>query len=317
MWRATVWNNLIRSLSFSYINVCLYLLVYIQSVTEWTWVETYSVVIGFYLLLMYPLFLGYVIKCNWGHLNSKFVNERMQMLKVNPRLKDKFFARYNYPLFIFRRFFLVFTVLFFNKWPGIQIQVLIMHQCAYLICLDFPRSDKNGRQLELMNEFIMIVLFYHMACFTSFVLDPLIQYQMSHSFLGILGVTVAINFYTIFSYQVRLIILKLSKKYRDIQQMKKKRPGLEIEIKIQNKPIKILRLAKPIRLQGTHDAGVLVNRENLTIQRQITVQSVDSEKEETRVIITSIRSGKKKGSKKPITSEGPPRQLSPLVANSL
>ena len=64
-----------------------------------------------------------------------------------------------------------------------------------------------------MNEFVLIVLFYHMACYTNFLTSPDIQYQLTSSFLATLGGCLLLNFYFIFSYQVRVAFLKLKGKY--------------------------------------------------------------------------------------------------------
>ena len=54
-----------------------------------------------------------------------------------------------------------------------------------------------------------MILFYHMMCYTNFIEDMLVAYDMTAVFLGLLGVTVAANFYVLFAHQARIAILKI------------------------------------------------------------------------------------------------------------
>jgi len=67
--------------------------------------------------------------------------------------------------------------------------------------------------MEIFNEAMLMCLYYHLLCFTNFVIDSETSYLMSNSFLLILGGTIVINFAMMFKDNLTLAIIYLYKKY--------------------------------------------------------------------------------------------------------
>lgn len=207
--RGFFWNGAMRTASFAYLNQCIYLLVQATDDSPWTLQKYLSIFLFADYLVGFPLLMVYLQRVNKKYLSSPKLERRIYLLFVKPRLVGDWLAVNQYPFFLARRFVFVFIVLLCNSVPALQIQLLILHQCFYIIVLDFPRADRKGRLVELLNEFILIVLFYHMACFTAFLPDRMVQHQLSYSFLSMLALGVLINLYFLFKSQVRILFLKV------------------------------------------------------------------------------------------------------------
>jgi len=76
-----IWSGIIRSVTFSFQNLCLYNLVYISSNGITNLEQIATIAMYNYLLLLYPLIITYIIRVNGPELmQSRFARDRMQAL---------------------------------------------------------------------------------------------------------------------------------------------------------------------------------------------------------------------------------------------
>jgi len=116
---------------------------------------------------------------------------------------------YFYPAFILRRYLFVLIPILVTH-SSLQLQLLLNLQVGYIVVygigMEMPHNERNTRRLEALNEAMLMCLFYHLMCFTNFVVDSDTSYLMSNSFLLLLGGTIMINFFLMFKDNVILAI---------------------------------------------------------------------------------------------------------------
>jgi len=56
-----------------------------------------------------------------------------------------------------------------------------------------PHNDPKRIKIEITNEVCMMIMNYHMLCFSNFNTDPMAQFYMGYSFIAFTIITVIIN----------------------------------------------------------------------------------------------------------------------------
>jgi hypothetical protein len=56
-----------------------------------------------------------------------------------------------------------------------------------------PFSEKKKEIAEMMNEVLLLIMFYHVMCFTSFVTDLGGQQYMGYSMIALVGLSIVYN----------------------------------------------------------------------------------------------------------------------------
>lgn len=172
-FQAFFWNGLLISLQIVYLKQCFAMSKQFQLARDGKTVTT-SAMVGAWVLMVYHI--GLVI-----HVSS-LLHRKRESLEL-PRCEWKFgvlykgikmrkYALWYFPLFFVRR--LIFTmipVFFVSLWA--QIQTLLVLNLTYLVYLVTvrPHRTNNRRYLENFNEFIMMIIFYHILLFSDFVSD--------------------------------------------------------------------------------------------------------------------------------------------------
>lgn len=101
-----------------------------------------------------------------------------------------------YPLFsLIRRLILVLTCVYLKSYPvfsifSINFQTLFMIMIVGLMC---PYSLRSANQMELFNETCVILINYHLMCFTDFVLELERRDQVGYSLIVVTILNVAVN----------------------------------------------------------------------------------------------------------------------------
>ena len=82
-----------------------------------------------------------------------------------------------------------------NKDIGNQIQFLVFVQSIYIIWYGQARPHRFRSQayLEIFNESMLMMLYYHVIIFSDFVIDPMARFQMGYSFLTFFGIIIIVN----------------------------------------------------------------------------------------------------------------------------
>jgi hypothetical protein len=83
---------------------------------------------------------------------------------------------------------------------GRQIQFLILVETFYIIWYGQARPHKfrEDRNLELFNEAILMILYYHVIIFSDFILEPTTKFQMGYSFLAFISLIIMMNLFLSF-----------------------------------------------------------------------------------------------------------------------
>ena len=56
-----------------------------------------------------------------------------------------------------------------------------------------PFKDYTRRRMDLFNEFVVLVINYHLLCFTNFVADPVAREYLGYSMVVVTLLFIAIN----------------------------------------------------------------------------------------------------------------------------
>ena len=84
-------------------------------------------------------------------------------------------SRYYHVLFLVRRLLFVLVPLILFSGPSLQLICLISVQLAYFMVtcklMGMPHDQRKHRFLEFFNEYVILLLYYHMLYFTDFAIN--------------------------------------------------------------------------------------------------------------------------------------------------
>ena len=111
---------------------------------------------------------------------------------------EKSMAIYFPTLFLGRRLIYALTIMFISNTT---FQLVITSFCSlamlsYIACF-LPFATRLGNFIELLNESTFLSLIYMNFLFTEFVDDIEMRYFIGYVFLGVLGVSLSLNFFFI------------------------------------------------------------------------------------------------------------------------
>lgn len=107
-------------------------------------------------------------------------------------------TKYYYPIFMARRLVFVFIVMFIPFDSCMQMQALIFSSSLYIIWYVgvWPHLEKVDAYLEVFNEALLQLCFYHLMVFSDFYTGEgrySIKLYASYSFVSLLGLIILIN----------------------------------------------------------------------------------------------------------------------------
>lgn len=99
------------------------------------------------------------------------------------------------PIFLFRRITFVAIPCLLINFPALQLQIYTFMTSLYIIFLVNidPHLDVVKKRIEIFNEFIILIISYHLFTFTNFVLDVDTQFQMGYSLVSFISLTFMSN----------------------------------------------------------------------------------------------------------------------------
>lgn len=124
-------------------------------------------------LIGYPLVISLYLRIHREELlKEEFVN-KVGLLYKGLNVHRNFSAIYFYPVFYFKRFLFILIPFILPNYSGQQLMVLMLLTQGYLIwyCSVMPHQERWAKNLELCNEFFMLLLLYHNITFTNFNID--------------------------------------------------------------------------------------------------------------------------------------------------
>ena len=90
-----------------------------------------------------------------------------------------------FSLFFARRVLFCFTLMFLQDNPAQQIQILLLLALFEIIYIGLvsPYWRALDNKVELFNELVNCIVIYHFICYTDFLPDPEIQFQLGWSMI--------------------------------------------------------------------------------------------------------------------------------------
>lgn len=100
-----------------------------------------------------------------------------------------------YPLFLWRRVVFVVIPTFLFNYPAFQVQILLFMTSLYVVyyASTRPHMDRHRAFIETFNEVMIMIMNYHMVCFSNFNPHMEAQFAMGYSFIACIILVVVIN----------------------------------------------------------------------------------------------------------------------------
>ena len=218
--KKTFWNNIIRSVSISYLETAISLLVAVLTLEEADNLISLSPLMLY--LVAYPTICTVVLLINFDQLGTKEMQDRIGKMYVDISLTREHWAILFYPVFIFRRLLFVMIPLCFQGQDFFQLQFLIFFNSLYIIFYAYLRPHIYSRlgYLEIINEFLFLVMSYHFLTFTLFNIDISSKYSMGFSYLAWMALLILLNFVNIALNSIR--------KFKRRQELKRLKKAMEV-----------------------------------------------------------------------------------------
>ena len=123
-----------------------------------------------------------------------------------------------YPISIFRRLLVIAIPTALPYYIAPQIICLVLMQEIYIITFVNWKPHKEFKRflVEIFLEFSILVLIYHMICFTDFAADLEWQLQLGYQFIYIIIIIfclgLSFSLYQAFEKKIRINVLKMQKR---------------------------------------------------------------------------------------------------------
>ena len=116
-------------------------------------------------------------------MHEPYYTDRFEFLYKGLQLKDKVTLSFS-PMYIIRRIVFALQALLFINFPFFQVQLFFLTNNLYMIYLGNvrPLKYRNDFRTEVFNEWIIQILCLHLVCFSGFVPDNNVNYQLGESF---------------------------------------------------------------------------------------------------------------------------------------
>ena len=103
-------------------------------------------------------------------------------------------------MFYYRRLILPLVILFFNKLLIVQFIAMLILGLISILLIALQKPFKGSNLVEMGHEIVIILIMYHMFCFTEFVPDPEVRHIIGYSVVFITFLHLMV-FYTMAIYQ--------------------------------------------------------------------------------------------------------------------
>jgi len=122
-------------------------------------------------VLIIPIFMMFFMLRNRENLNKPEFKARFSNMYADVHLKRSRFTIVYQPLFLFRRILFVAIPCTLVGYASIQIQLYSLFTSFYIIFIINidPHIERIKRRVEIFNEFVILIVGYHLFTFTNFV----------------------------------------------------------------------------------------------------------------------------------------------------
>ena len=118
LYSGFIWTGALRSYVYSYINQCIFLVVYLEGPNFRVNVESVgTIIMNSNFILVVPLFLVYFFYKSTKYLDNDKVDKRFSLLRVRKSMQDSY-GKYQLAMFILRRMLIVLNVVCLQNFPG-------------------------------------------------------------------------------------------------------------------------------------------------------------------------------------------------------
>jgi hypothetical protein len=162
-----------------------------------------------------PIFLLWIINTPLETLRTSKFKRKFEPVISNLKLKTKWQASY-FPIFILRRLLFVLSSRINKEIHIDQILALnymnlsmLMYQGHHL-----PLLTKFTNIIECMNEWLIVVVTWHLMLYTDFVPELQFQYVIGWSHVGFISISMFINVLVVFYFSGKYIRLLAIKYFR-------------------------------------------------------------------------------------------------------
>ena len=149
-------------------------------------------------LAIYPVYMQLYLYRRRDMLKKASFIRKYGAAYTNLRIiKDRFMF---YPLiFYYRRLLLPFVILYFSRTLSMQFIAMMITGMVTIVAIIVRKPFKDANWFELSHEIVILLIMYHVFCFTDFVPDPEIRYLVGWSVI-VVTVTHLIFFYSVTIY---------------------------------------------------------------------------------------------------------------------
>ena len=98
------------------------------------------------------------------------------------------------------------------KWILVgQLYVFVLTSIfeIMIICLIKPMNTTHLNDIEVFNEVMTLIILYHIFCFTDFVTDPEMRFNLGYSCLFFNFVHLAVNMYFLITETIQTVRIRL------------------------------------------------------------------------------------------------------------
>jgi hypothetical protein len=98
-------------------------------------------------------------------------------------------------IFCYRRLILSLLIVFLPTYPSAQVQLITLTNVFAIIIFTWSNVYQTSKKtiLEFFNEAIILICCYHMFCFTDFVDNPTIRFNIGYSLITFTTLNLGIN----------------------------------------------------------------------------------------------------------------------------
>ena len=148
-----------------------------------------------FLVLGYPLLVLFVVFCFRHKLHQPNWRSKIGSFYDGININKSMMSIYYYPMFLMRRLLFVLLPIIFEGVEWHQIQSLIFVNLFFTMYYYNvqPHLEPNRRRVEMFNEFMVVILSYHLMTFTHFLNDVATQFMMGYSFIFALCLVLFLN----------------------------------------------------------------------------------------------------------------------------
>lgn len=145
----------------------------------------YPQMLSAFMVLGYPVMVFFILTCCRHRLHEPAWRGKIGSFYNGVNINKSPTSILYYPLFLLRRLTFVCLPIVFDGHEWHQIQTLIFVNLFFTMYYYNvqPHTERSRRLVEMFNEFMIVILSYHLMTFTHFLNDVSTQFIMGYSFI--------------------------------------------------------------------------------------------------------------------------------------